>query len=141
MIKDRLKELKCLLQSSLSTKSIKISKNGRIEIIFRFKPNILKTQEQVNEVENNALKKISSIFALKYKIVNMQKQPSLSYNIYARLLNSSSSHSQDKIKRYLTYFERNEFNKFVKTSFAEVHLVLMPYSTEEFQQFLFNEIS
>jgi hypothetical protein len=140
MIKDRLKEFKCLLQTSLSTKSIKISKNGRIEIILRFKPNEIKMQNEITNLEKKIIKKVAGITNIKYKIVSMQKQPSFSYNVYARLLSSSSSSSQDKIKRYLAYFEKNELNKFIKTSYAEIHLTLMPSSVEEFQHFLINEV-
>jgi hypothetical protein len=139
MIKDRLKEFKTLLQTSLSTKSIKINKNGKIEIVFRFKPNIIKTQDEINILEKKAIEKIKQITKLKYRIISVQKQPSFSYNVYARLLSSSSSLSKDKVKRYLAYFEKNELNKFVKTSFAEIHFILIPSSAEEFQQFLINE--
>lgn len=139
MIKDRLKELKCLLQTSLSTRSVKVSKNGKIELVFRFKPNEIRTQNEITNLEKKVIKKLNGITSLKHKIISLQKQPSFSYNVYARLLSSSSSSSQDKVKRYLAYFEKNELNKFVKTSYAEIHLILMPSSAEEFQQFLINE--
>lgn len=125
-----------MLQEVLSTRSIKINKNGQIELVFRYKPDIIKNQNDITDLEDKIKNKLNNVTGVTYRIINLQKQPAFSYNVYARLLSSSSSVSQDRIKRYLNYFKKDDLNRFTKTSYAEIYLTLIPSSVEKFKVFL-----
>jgi len=138
MINERIRELKTFLQLLTKQKSIKIYKNGNMEIVFRFKPNELTVESnKLKDLEDDLLKKLKAITNFKWKIIQTQKQPAFCYNSYVRLLNISSSSSKDRVKRFLKYFEKNEIGSFIKTSYCEVHLKVVPNSEEDFKNFLF----
>ena len=140
MMTERLREFKSFLQSITKQKSIKIYKNGNMDIVFKFKPKEANVADDgLNLIELDLLNKLKAITNFKWKIIQVQKQPSFCYNSYVRLLNISSSVSKDRVKRYLKYFEKNEVGHFVKTSYCEIHFRLQPNSVEDFNNFIFKQ--
>ena len=138
-MKQKIDEFKKLLQLSLNQKSIKVFKDGHIIITYRFKPKEFLISNREITFETNLLKKLEAITSIKYKIIKLQKEPSFCYNIYVRLISSSSATSRDKLKSFLNYFEKDEKNDWVKTSYKEVTINLTPSSKEDFENFLLSE--
>lgn len=132
----KLLALKKILQLTFNQKSIKINKDGSIQIIYRFKPKEFLVNKSTKELEINIIKKLEAITCIKYRITKMQKEPSFCYNTYVRVINVSSATSKDKIKHFLRYFEKQENEKFEKTSYQQIILNIMPIKKEEFQDFL-----
>ena len=134
---EKIRELKTFLQTITKTKSIKIYRNGNIDFVFRFKPKeLLVESDSLNQFEEDLLKKLKAITDFKWKIIRVQKQPSFCYNSYVRLLGISSSASKDRVKRFLSYFEKTNAGTFVRTSYCEVHFKVQPNSKVEFENFL-----
>ncbi len=137
MINEKIRELKTFLQTITKTKSIKIYKNGSIDFVFRFKPKQLPVEsDSLDSFEEDLLKKLKAITNFKWKVIRVQKQPSFCYNSYVRLLSISSSASKDKVKRFLSYFEKTNAGTFVRTSYCEIHFKVQPSTTIEFENFL-----
>lgn len=136
-IKEKLKEFKYLLQISLNQKSIKISKDGRIDIVFRFKPNEFLVTDDIKKLEDALLSKLKVITNTNFKITRMQKEPSSCYNIYVRLFNVSDERGKDRVKRFLRYFEKTKINTFIKKSYCEIHIFAKPLNLDEFNKFLY----
>lgn len=137
MMNEKIRELKTFLQTITKTKSIKIYRNGNIDFVFRFKPKeLLVESDSLNQFEEDLLKKLKAITDFKWKIIRVQKQPSFCYNSYVRLLGISSSASKDRVKRFLSYFEKTNAGTFVRTSYCEVHFKVQPNSKVEFENFL-----
>jgi hypothetical protein len=135
-VKQKIDEFKKLLQLSLNQKSIKVFKDGHIIITYRFKPKEFLISNNNIDFEENLIVKLKAITDIKYKIIKLQKEPSFCYNTYVKLISSSSATSRDKIKSFLNYFEKDKNNDWVKTSYKEITLNLIPSSKENFQNFL-----
>jgi len=135
-VKQKIDEFKKLLQLSLNQKSIKVFKDGHIIITYRFKPKEFLISNNNINFEENLIVKLKAITDIKYKIIKLQKEPSFCYNTYVKLISSSSATSRDKIKSFLNYFEKDKNNDWVKTSYKEITLNLIPSSKENFQNFL-----
>ena len=135
-MKQKIDEFKKLLQLSLNQKSIKVFKDGHIIITYRFKPKEFLISNNNINFEENLIVKLKAITDIKYKIIKLQKEPSFCYNTYVKLISSSSATSRDKIKSFLNYFEKDKNNDWVKTSYKEITLNLIPSSKENFQNFL-----
>lgn len=140
MIKDKLQSFKRLIQLSLNQKSIKVFSDGRIIITYRYKPgeNLINSAV-TKELEKKVLDRIRAITNIKYRITSLQKEPNFCYNTYVRILSISSASSQDKVKRYLKYFSKDNDNKFKLSSYATVIIILQPPSKDEFINFLIVE--
>ena len=106
-------------------------------ITYRYKPDeMLITYGSFDKVELSLLDKLKAITGIKYKVTKLQKEPSFCYNTYVRLISSSSAASQDKLKHFLKYFRKDKNANFVKTSYKEITVNLVPSSKEEFLKFL-----
>lgn len=137
---NKVDDLKRLLQLLLNQKSVRIYANGSIVITFKYKPNQMPiNQNVINVVQEKLLTKLEAMTETKFKITKMQKEPSLCYNTYVKLISSSSAASQNKLKSFLKYFKQNEHGNFMKTSYKELIINLEPYSKEEFSNFLLKE--
>ena len=133
----RIDSFKKFLQILLRQKSIKVFADGHIIITYRYKPDALKiSQKQVTQLENKLLDKLNVITNIKYRITKVQKEPSLCYNTYVKVISSSSASSQDKIKSFLKYFRKDISGNFIKTSYKEITINLVPSSKEDFVNFL-----
>ena len=136
-MKEKIDQFKKLLQLSLNQKSIKVFRDGHIIITYRFKPKQLLVGENTSStLEKNLIDKLKAITNIKYKIIKLQKEPSFCYNTYVKLISSSSATSRDKIKSFLNYFEKDQNNDWLKTSYKEITLNLIPSTKEEFENFL-----
>lgn len=138
MIKDKLNQLKKLIQLSINHKSVKVYKDGKIIITLRFKPNEMLVTDnlKLEKTQLDITKKIEAIINTKYRIIKMQKEPSFCYNTYVRLISSSSATSKDRLKSFLNYFEKQNDNTFKKKSYQQVTLNFEPNKKEEFNNFL-----
>lgn len=134
MQNDQIKEFKELIKIFFKQKSVKVSKNGTMEIVFRFKPNEMKaSHNDVKKFTDLKLEQLNTITGIKYKNTSLQKQPSFCYNTYVRVINNSSQESKDSVKRFFKYFEKDEkTGNFIKKSYAEIKMIFVPKSTEEF---------
>lgn len=137
-MKQKIDEFKKLLQLSLNQKSIKIFRDGHIIIIYRFKPNEFLTNKP-STLEVDLLAKLKAISGIKYKIIKLQKEPSFCYNTYVKLISSSSATSRDKIKSFLYYFKKDEHGNWIKTSYKEITINLIPSTKEDFLNFILAE--
>lgn len=138
MQNDKVREFRELLKITFNQKSVKVSNNGTIEITFRFKPNeLLVNHKDVKVFTDSKLKQLNNITGIKYRNTSLQKQPAFCYNTYVRVINSSTHESKDNIKRFFKYFEKEESTgNFIKKSYAEIKMVFVPKSIEEFTGFL-----
>lgn len=139
MIKQKLANIKRLIQQITKQKTVKISKDGKIVIVLRFKSDELKVNDknQLDKIQENIIKKISSVVNTKYKISTLQKEPAFCYNTYVRLLNISSQASQDKLKKNIKHFRFDESTKkFEKISYSEITITLTPVERKQFEFFL-----
>lgn len=138
MIKERLKDLRKLIQEFIHNKSVIITRDGKITIVCRFKPGELKVEDAVAlvELQKKLEKKLSGLIDAEYKTITVQKQPAFCYNTYARIISVSSASSKDKVKRYLAHFKKNELGKFTKVSYAEITFSLAPKDRDKFDKFL-----
>lgn len=134
MQNDQLKEFKELIKITFGQKSVKVSKNGTIEIVFRFKPNEMKTDhEVVKKFTEEKLEQLNNVTGIKYKNTSLQKQPSFCYNTYVRVINSSTHEQKDSVKRFFKYFEKDKITgNFIKKSYSEIKMVFVPKSEEKF---------
>lgn len=136
-MKEKIDQFKKLLQLSLNQKSIKVFRDGHIIIIYRYKPKQILVHNYSSTIfEENLIDKLKAITNIKYKIIKLQKEPSFCYNTYVKLISSSSATSRDKIKSFLNYFEKDKNNDWLKTSYKEITVNLIPSSKEDFQNFL-----
>lgn len=129
-------DLKHSLQITLNQKSIKIYKNGEIQVTYRFKPKEFLVDQSLQNLENNLLKQLKIITKIGYRITKMQKEPTLCYKTYVELLNLSTASSRDKIKQFLKYFEKQGNGNFKKTSYRYIILTLIPIDIKQFNLFL-----
>jgi hypothetical protein len=136
-VKEKIDQFKKLLQLSLNQKSIKVFRDGHIIITYRYKPKQILVHNYSSTIfEENLIDKLKAITNIKYKIIKLQKEPSFCYNTYVKLISSSSATSRDKIKSFLNYFEKDKNNDWLKTSYKEITVNLIPSSKEDFQNFL-----
>lgn len=139
-MKETIESFRNLLQMAIKQKSIKIFADGRILIIYRYKPDELKTSAiHIEQLQEKLIKKLKAITNINYTITKLQKEPSLCYNTYVRLISTSSAASQDKLKSFLKYFRKDENNNFIKTSYKEVTVNLSPSSKEDFINFILSQ--
>lgn len=141
MVRSKLKQFKQLIQTLTKQKSVKVSSDGKVEIVCRFKPNVIKVSDtnKIHDLQDSILSKLESITNVKYKIISLQKQPAFCYNTYVRILRTSSANSSDKVKKYLPYFLRAEGEGFVKQSYSDITIILIPSNKDSFSEFLINE--
>ena len=140
-MKDRLREFKKIIQESTKHKSVTTTKDGKVEIICRFKPEelLINDQDKLDKITKSLCKKLENITGCNYRVAGMQKQPAFCYNTYARLLRDSSAASNFKFKKFLNYFKKADGGQFVKTSYAELTLIFLPQSKDLFLSFLSND--
>lgn len=129
---EMLKKIKNVIQTCIKNKSVVVSKDGTIKIVQRYKPgeNLINSSRS-NDDKNMLIKWIEAITGIKYKCTTLQNEPSCCYNTYVRVINISSAHSKDRVKRYLKYFQKTD-SGFIKTSYAEVTFILRPLDKNKF---------
>lgn len=134
----RLRELKYLIQKITNQKSVKVGRDGKISIIYKFNPNQLLVGQDCNNLQKTFLDQIESITNIKYKITRTQKEPSYCYNTYTRLLSIPNS-CTPRLRKFLKNFEKTPSGKFEKKSYSEIHIFIQPLNSEDFAKFLITE--
>lgn len=136
MSHQKILEFKTLLQLALKQQSIKIGTDGKVQIIYRFKPMEFPVTKSVDNLQLNLLQKLEAITSIKFRITKLQKEPAFCYNTYVRVISVSSATSRDKLKHFLSYFKKQENGKFEKTSYCQIILNVVPTDKDCFKKFL-----
>lgn len=132
---DLIKQLKQTIQTCIKNKSVTVSRDGTVKIVQRYKPNenlVFSTKSRDDEFM--LLKWIEAITSIKYKCISLQNEPSCCYNTYVRIVNISSAHSKDRVKRFFRYFDKLENGSFIKKSYAEVIFIFKPLNKDQFKE-------
>jgi len=132
----RLIELKQILQLTLNQKSIKINKDGSVQVIYRFKPKEFLSNKSTKDLEKHTVNQLEIITGIKYRVTKTQKEPAFCYNVYVKLISTSESTSKNKLKYFLKYFDKQDSGNFCKTSYQQIILNLIPLDKDKFNVFL-----